>query len=188
MQVLANASTGLITTDVFYWGNKVGDVGTNSPSASFLTSAIDKTAVLGGLAGVSLITSTQDFNRDGRVTAVDASTVLSSLGSISRLQIGAGGSFAPQAALSGLAAPTATAPVVGTAKTASNDSTATTARGDTTAATQLPLDFASYERSRLSTAWFNPAQDDLVDEALLDKLARAICAPKKRLPVRLLST
>ena len=96
VQVLPTASTGLATTDVFFWGNKVGDTGQGTPAATFLTSGTDKTSVLGLLAGGVGVTSIRDFNRDNNVTAVDATVVLSSLGSIVRLQLN-GGPFAPVA-------------------------------------------------------------------------------------------
>ena len=99
VQVLANANTGLTAADLFFWGSKIGDVGTSSPAGTFLTSAIDKTLVLAGLLGRAPITNTLDFNRDGNVTGIDASIVLSSLGSITRIQIAAG-PFAPEAAAS----------------------------------------------------------------------------------------
>jgi hypothetical protein len=99
VQVLASANTGLTAADLFFWGNKVGDVGTSTPAGTFLTSAIDKTLVLAGLVGGTPITSAFDFNRDGNVTGIDASIVLGSLGSITRIQIAAG-PFAPEAAAS----------------------------------------------------------------------------------------
>jgi len=95
VQVLATANTGLATADVHFWGNKVGDVGTGTPATTFVTSAADKTSVLGGAAGGVPITNPRDFNRDGNVTAADATIVLNSVGAIGRLQIGAGGPFAP---------------------------------------------------------------------------------------------
>jgi len=95
VQILPNANTGLWATDVFFWGNKVGDVGTGTPATTFLTSAADKTSVLGGLTGGIPIANARDFNRDGNVTAADATIVLNSLGAIVRLQFGPGGPFAP---------------------------------------------------------------------------------------------
>jgi len=188
VQILANANTGLLANDVFFWASKTGDVGANSPAGLFLTSAADKTSVLGNYADVAPITNTRDFNRDGHVTAADATVVVGNQGTIVRLQIGAGESFAPQAAVSGLAMSAATAPVVATATKILNDGNATVAQGDATLAAKSPIEFASHEPARLPTRWFNPVLDDLVEEALLDKLARAICAPKKCLPVRPLST
>jgi hypothetical protein len=89
VEVLANNKTGLTDADFFYWGNKIGDVGTSTPPTTFLTSGIDKTVVLGSLGGPNLpVTNTRDFNRDGNVTGIDATIVLGSLGSIQRLQLG----------------------------------------------------------------------------------------------------
>ena len=129
-------------------------------------------------AGIAPITNTRDFNRDGHVTAADATVVAGNQGTIVRLQIGAGESSRLQAAVTGLAMSAATAPVVATAATASDDGNANVAHGLATLATKSPIEFASHEPARLPTKWFNPVLDDLVEEALLDKLARAICARK----------
>jgi len=103
VQVLANARTGLTAADVFFWGNKVGDVGTGTPAGLFLTSAADKTTVLGNNAGGVAVTNVRDFNRDGNVTAADATIVLGNQGTIVRLQIDAGGQMAPLAGDAGVA-------------------------------------------------------------------------------------
>ena len=51
VQVLPTANTGLTATDVFFWGNKIGDTGQGTPATTFLTSGADKTSVLGLLGG-----------------------------------------------------------------------------------------------------------------------------------------
>jgi hypothetical protein len=96
VQVLPTANTGLTAADVFFWGNKIGDTGQGTPATTFLTSGADKTSVLGLLGSGVGITSIRDFNRDNNVTAADASVVPPSLGSITRLNVGAGGPFAPE--------------------------------------------------------------------------------------------
>ena len=96
VQVLPTANTGLTAADVFFWGNKVGDTGQGTPATTFLTSGADKTSVLGLLGGSVGVTSIRDFNRDNSVTAADATVVTGSLGSITRLNVGAGGPFAPE--------------------------------------------------------------------------------------------
>lgn len=97
VQVRATAATGLAAADVFFWGNRVGDVGANSPNGTFLTSAADATSVLAGMAGGVSITDSRDFNRDGNVTAADKTIVLGNQGAITRINIGAGGPFSPVA-------------------------------------------------------------------------------------------
>lgn len=99
VQVLPTANTGLVSTDVFFWGNKVGDVGTGTPATSFLTSGADATAVLANLGSGATATNLYDMNRDGNVTAADKTIVLGSLGSITRIDIGGAGPFAPQATI-----------------------------------------------------------------------------------------
>ena len=87
VQVLPTAHTGLTTTDVFFWGNKVGDTGQATPPTTFLTSGVDKSSVLGSLGPAGGVTKIQDFNRDGTVSGVDASVAIGSLGSIVRIKI-----------------------------------------------------------------------------------------------------
>jgi len=96
VQVLPTVNTGLASTDVFFWGNKAGDVGAATPADQFLTSGADKTSVLNNQVGGVPITNTRDFNRDGNVTAADATAVVNNQGTIERLQLN-GGPFAPEA-------------------------------------------------------------------------------------------
>ena len=96
VQVLPTANTGLTATDVFFWGNKVGDTGQATPAGAFLTSGVDKSSVLGSLGPAGGVTRIQDFNRDNTISGVDASVAIGSLGSIVRINIGAGGPFAPE--------------------------------------------------------------------------------------------
>jgi len=88
VEVLANSRTGLTDGDFFYWGNKTGDVGAATPAGQFLTSAADKTSVLNNQVTGVLITNTRDINRDGNVTAADATIVVNNQGTIERLQLG----------------------------------------------------------------------------------------------------
>jgi len=97
VQVLATANTGLAAADLFFWGNKVGDVGAGTPATLFLTSAADATSVLANAAGGVAITQPNDFNRDGNVTAADKTTALNNAGTIVRIDIGGAGPFAPLA-------------------------------------------------------------------------------------------
>jgi hypothetical protein len=97
VQVLANGTTNAVTTDVHFWGNKVGDTGAGTPTTTFLTSGVDKTSVLANPGGPNLpVTNTRDFNRDGNVTGADATIVLNNAGTIARLQIVPAGPFAPE--------------------------------------------------------------------------------------------
>jgi hypothetical protein len=67
--VLADANTGLLSNDVFYYGNLVGEVG-NSSSLMQVT-AVDLVLNQLALTGSAAINNVYDINRDGRVSAVD---------------------------------------------------------------------------------------------------------------------
>lgn len=67
--VRSTAATGLRSPDVFYFGNLVGETGdAGSPLA---VNAIDLAVVRGRMGQPASITDPADFNRDGRVDAID---------------------------------------------------------------------------------------------------------------------
>jgi Metallo-peptidase family M12B Reprolysin-like/Dockerin type I domain len=76
--VLANATTGLSTNDVFYFGNVIGELDTGNTSTRYRVNALDTSAVRNnqstGANSVG-VTSIYDVNRDGRVNALDTSIV-----------------------------------------------------------------------------------------------------------------
>ena len=76
IQVTVNPTprTGLAEADVFYFGNLVGDTG--GAEAPFSVDAADAVAVRAGRSAAAPVTSLFDFDRDGRVNATDALTVL----------------------------------------------------------------------------------------------------------------
>ena len=73
--VKANGHTGLAAPDVFSFGNLIGETGDVGLAAGWRVSAIDLSAVRRALNGAAAITSTTDFNRDGRTNALDLATV-----------------------------------------------------------------------------------------------------------------
>jgi hypothetical protein len=93
-----NTNTGLATSDVFFWGSKIADSGTSPGASTFQTTSTDAAQVFGALGGNKPITAVNDYNRDGQVTTSDAAAVFANLGNLTRLNIGAGGPFAPEAA------------------------------------------------------------------------------------------
>ncbi len=69
--VAANEHTGLATSDVFYFGSRVGDTFLFSPPNAAVTNATDEIqARANGAAGVG-ITNPYDFDRNGLVNATD---------------------------------------------------------------------------------------------------------------------
>jgi len=78
--VLANATTGLLANDVFYFGNATGDmkVGNSGSPIMVQTNESDTTAVrqnLSPIANSAIVTNVYDVNKDGRVNALDVSLV-----------------------------------------------------------------------------------------------------------------
>jgi ELWxxDGT repeat protein len=98
VRVLPTANTGLIGPSIVFWGNKIGDSGTSSPAGTFESTSTDAAQVFATIGGGKPISDRRDYNRDGQVTSTDAAIVFAKLGSIVRINIGAGGPFAPDAA------------------------------------------------------------------------------------------
>jgi hypothetical protein len=97
VQVLATANTGLTTTDVHFWGNKIGDSASTSPATLFETTSTDAAQVNATIGAGKPITDLRDYNRDGAVTSTDAAVVFANIGNIVRINIPVGGPFAPEA-------------------------------------------------------------------------------------------
>jgi hypothetical protein len=97
VQVLATANTGLASTDVHFWGNKIGDSGTSTPAGTFDTTSTDAAQVFATIGAGKPITDLRDYNRDGAVTSTDAAIVFANIGGIARINIAGGGPFAPEA-------------------------------------------------------------------------------------------
>jgi hypothetical protein len=68
--ILNTAGTALAAPEVFYFGNLIGDTG-DSAAGPFRVNAQDVAAVRRSLNTTAVLTSTVDFNRDGRVNALD---------------------------------------------------------------------------------------------------------------------
>ncbi len=85
VEVLNTAHTGLASTDVFFWGNMVGDSNLN-----FATSGADSSNVLANPTGAASITNTRDHNRSTVVNGTDSSLALANVASIVRINLSAG--------------------------------------------------------------------------------------------------
>jgi hypothetical protein len=96
VQVLANGRTGLPANDVFFFGNLVGDTGAPTATSFTTTTADAATIVAGGLGAAGGVTNVRDIDKSNTVTvAGDRAAALASVGSITRLNVGTGGPFAP---------------------------------------------------------------------------------------------
>jgi subtilisin-like proprotein convertase family protein len=94
--VKATADTGLAQADVFYFGNLPGDAGVGNAPGAVGVSAADVLAVRRALMrSNSPLTEAADFNRDGRVNAVDYALVRNEMGSNLNLLSGASIQAAP---------------------------------------------------------------------------------------------
>jgi hypothetical protein len=76
--VKATGDTGLAAPDVFRFGNLVGDTG-DSVAGPFRVNALDIAAVKRALNTGSTLTGRFDFDRDGRVSALDLAVVRANL-------------------------------------------------------------------------------------------------------------
>ncbi len=93
-----NDNSGLEKSEIFYWGSKVADSGTDTGSGSFETTIAGAAQVFAKLGSNKPVSDLHDFNRDGQVSTTDSLIVFANLGSIVRLDVPVGGPFAPEAA------------------------------------------------------------------------------------------
>ncbi len=85
VEVLNTSHTGLAATDVFYWGNMVGDSNLN-----FSTTGADASNVLAHVGGDGSINGPLDHNRSKSISGADASVALANVGSLTRINLTAG--------------------------------------------------------------------------------------------------
>ncbi len=113
-----NANTGLAASDVFFFGNKVGDTQLSSPATVVTTSAGDELAARQN-PGVNVgITNIYDFDKNNLVSAGDQLAARSNAGLLTRISIAA-----PPAAplVAGDATSAAVASALATSKVRSSD-------------------------------------------------------------------
>jgi hypothetical protein len=81
LRVTVNAgfNFGLARPDVFYFGSLVGETGDANTPTSFKVTALDLGAVKRAMNTDAPVTSRVDFNRDGRVNALDLAKVKANL-------------------------------------------------------------------------------------------------------------
>ena len=81
--VMADANTGLIANDVFYFGNLVGESGKPPVSGYFVITSADEAAARNdphNFLNPAPINNLHDYNRDKRVDATDQLIARNSLG------------------------------------------------------------------------------------------------------------
>ncbi len=81
-----NTNTGLAQSDRSYFGNRIGDTGSGSPTLA-ITSATDEIATRGNPGFGAAITNLYDFDRSGLVSAVDSLISRNNLGTLTKINI-----------------------------------------------------------------------------------------------------
>jgi hypothetical protein len=174
--LLATTATGLSAADVFFWGNKIADSGTSPGAGVFDTSSTDAAQVFATIGSGKPITDLRDYNRDGQVTSTDAAIVFANIGNIVRLNVSAGGPFAPEA-IAAMAVPDASSSLT------ADEAEATAAPQAIVAAPLQAVVVQASDRNlefTFARHWAQIAQDaaqawsDLgAEDGLLDLLAKA---------------
>jgi subtilisin-like proprotein convertase family protein len=178
-----NTNTGLAASDVFFFGNRVGDSGIGTPATFFESSITDAASVFGNLTGNAGIENLFDYDRNGSVTVGDAAMVFGSLGTLARINIGSGGPFAPEAADGGAASAIAAALAAPLPQLAeSRTSSGTWAQAD--AGVSRPASPPSPKSVAVASAALPAGRDNIaplqpsaVDVALDDALLDALLIP-----------
>ncbi len=174
VEVLATSHTGLASTDVFFWGNLIGDSNLN-----FATTGSDSANVLAHLGGDGSITGPLDHNRSTTVNGTDSSAALANVASLTRINLTAG-AFAPVGAgggggiVAGPAAstPSGSSPSVATVASVAGSANGLTAGGDHGDAR------VTFGLSVTATMWRTAGADwdrgdvwSMIDENLVELLA-----------------
>ena len=81
-----NTDTGLLESDVFYFGNRIGDTGSGTPNLA-ITSATDEIAARNNPGFGAAITNLFDFDRNGLVSAVDQIASRNNVGLLTKINI-----------------------------------------------------------------------------------------------------
>jgi hypothetical protein len=81
-----NTNTGMPASDVFFFGNRVGDTGSGTATLA-VTSALDELAARGNAGSGATVTNLFDFDRSGFVTAVDFVAARTNLGTLLKINL-----------------------------------------------------------------------------------------------------
>jgi hypothetical protein len=83
-----NTNTGLTRSDEFYFGNRIGDTGSGTPTLA-ISNALDELAARGNHASGATITNLFDFDRSGLVTATDDLAARNNHGTLTKINLSA---------------------------------------------------------------------------------------------------
>jgi hypothetical protein len=185
VQVLATANTGLPATDVFFYGNRVGDTTSPATGGSFITNVAGDGAAIVGVSPAAAvgITNRFDVNKTNTINVAGdrAEVVGNSPGSLLRVNIGTGGPFAPEGGDSGGGG--GDAGISSALAGSSGDSSDSAAALPASVAARLDSDSAGSTSSSATTAYYEDAadddsddddDDDSVDDDVLDSLTSGL--------------
>src|SRR5262249_27805982 len=79
-----NTNTGLAASDIFFFANRIGDVGTGTATL-YQTTAADEIAARNNQGGGSTVTNIFDFDRSGVVSATDQIISPGHVGSLTKI-------------------------------------------------------------------------------------------------------
>ncbi|REK05549.1 MAG: hypothetical protein DWQ37_23880 [Planctomycetota bacterium] len=81
-----NMNTGLVESDIFYFGNRIGETGSGTPGLA-ITSAVDEIAARNNAGFGATVTNLFDFDRSGLVNAVDSISARNNSGLLTKINI-----------------------------------------------------------------------------------------------------
>jgi hypothetical protein len=81
-----NTNTGLAESDLFFFGNRIGDTGSGTATLA-VTSALDELAARGNSGAGATITNLFDFDRSGLVSAVDNLISRNNIGTLTKINL-----------------------------------------------------------------------------------------------------
>ncbi|REK09046.1 MAG: hypothetical protein DWQ37_19500 [Planctomycetota bacterium] len=175
-----NTNTGLNVSDVFYFGNRIGDTGSGTPTLA-VTSAADEIATRNNPGFGATITNVYDFDRSGLVNAVDSLIARNNAGLLTKINV-ADPPAAPAitaessaAVANALAIPAAVTPSAHRVPATAPESVAPGGRGESATARRAVRVSAALPASATRQLPATSSETDTeVDEKLLDLLAAAL--------------
>ncbi len=81
-----NTDTGLDASDIFYFGNRIGETGSGTPNLA-ITNATDEVAARANVGLAASITNLYDFDRSGLVNATDEIIARNNVGLLTKIDI-----------------------------------------------------------------------------------------------------
>ncbi|REK19443.1 MAG: hypothetical protein DWQ37_01195 [Planctomycetota bacterium] len=165
-----NTNTGLAASDVFFFGNRIGDAASGTSTLA-VTNAVDEIAARNNPGFGAAITNLFDFDRSGLVSAVDNIIARNNAGTLTKINItDPPGAPDAELALAVTLAGGASDAIGSLSEPVDEYAIARVAKSRRGAASTAPWPALTDREMATRPAASSPAADDLLDDRLIDAL------------------